>query len=155
MDLPEPTSLDASLTHITAGVNRLRQETGGPVALLGASIGANLALNQAARDPQLAAVVLLSPGLDYRGITAREPLAALNDCPVLILAAEGDAYAAMSSRELKEAAQGFVELHEYRGSTHGTDLLDASGEAREQVFLWLDQVVGPGAAPPADEPSTG
>ena len=39
------------------------------IAIVGASIGANVALNYAALDPLVKAVVLLSPGLDYKGVT--------------------------------------------------------------------------------------
>src|ERR671922_1155128 len=35
------------------------------IAIVGASIGANIALNYAASDPSIKAVVLLSPGLNY------------------------------------------------------------------------------------------
>ena len=38
------------------------------IGLAGASIGANLALLDAADDPGVMSVALLSPGIDYRGL---------------------------------------------------------------------------------------
>lgn len=38
------------------------------IAIVGASIGANVALKYAAVDPSIKAVVLLSPGLHYKGV---------------------------------------------------------------------------------------
>lgn len=45
------------------------------VAIVGASIGANVALNYAAAsDPSIKVVVLLSPGLDYKGVTTSDAI---------------------------------------------------------------------------------
>lgn len=42
------------------------------MALVGASIGANYALRALAADEKLRGAVLLSPGLDYHGVTAAD-----------------------------------------------------------------------------------
>ena len=44
------------------------------VAIIGASIGANVASNYAASYPLVKAVVLLSPGLDYKGVTTPDAI---------------------------------------------------------------------------------
>ena len=44
-------------------------------AIVGASIGANMALGLGADRPEVRGVVLLSPGLDYRGVTTADRLA--------------------------------------------------------------------------------
>ena len=41
-------------------------------AIIGASIGANMALVTAANEAEIDTVVLLSPGLDYFGVTTDE-----------------------------------------------------------------------------------
>lgn len=43
-------------------------------AVVGASIGANMALVTAAAEPAIDAVVLLSPGLDYQGVTTEDKI---------------------------------------------------------------------------------
>jgi pimeloyl-ACP methyl ester carboxylesterase len=111
------------------------------LAVAGEDLGANLALLYAARDPGIQAVVLLSPGLNYSGIETEAVLGAMKDCPVLILASEDDAYAAMSASVLKAAAEGFSELHRFPGSAHGIDLIHTSDTAAAQILEWLDSIL--------------
>ena len=71
----------------------------------GASIGANLALKAAAEGSlKPAALVLLSPGLDYAGVTTENYFAAPVTFRVLTVAARADAYAWKSALRLKAAA---------------------------------------------------
>ena len=66
------------------------------LALLGASIGANVALLSCAQLEVCQGAIALSPGLDYRGL---QPEAALADgLTALLVAAQGDAYSADSVR---------------------------------------------------------
>ena len=58
--------------------------------VIGAGIGANLGLNACVDQPGCVGMVLLSPGLDYRGITTAEAMARLTARPVLITASEND-----------------------------------------------------------------
>lgn len=44
----------------------------GRMGIVGASIGANIALRYAAEDGEIKTVVLLSPGLNYRGVAIEE-----------------------------------------------------------------------------------
>ena len=110
------------------------------IAIAGASIGANLALIYAKDDPQIQAVVLLSPGEAYRGLEIVSVMAHFRTRPVLIISAEGDTYAASSSAKLKEAAPGFCELRMFPGSAHGTDLLDAHDDMPGQILFWLGAI---------------
>jgi len=130
---------------IDAAKRALLQQGADPdnVALVGASVGANLALAYAADHGDVPAVVLVSPGLDYKGVQAEDALLAYGRRPVLLMTSEGDSYSAMSCTKLKRAAPGLCELREYKGATHGTALLDASTTAVEQVFLWLKPIIGP------------
>lgn len=113
----------------------------GNLAIAGEDLGANLALLFASRETAMQAVVLLSPGLDYSGIETEGLVGAMKDCPVLILASEDDAYAAMSASVLKAASEGFSELHRYPGSAHGIDLLFTSDTAAGQILEWLDSIL--------------
>jgi len=115
------------------------------LAIMGASIGANLALQYAVDHLDMQAIVLISPGLEYCGVKTEEAMGALGKRPCLLIVARGDAYAASSAAVLKDKAQGFSELREYGGSTHGTDLLATETTATEQILLWLDEIIGPEA----------
>lgn len=111
------------------------------VAVAGASLGANVALTYARDDPEIQAVVMVSPGADYHGFEILPIMQDFRRRPVLILAAEGDSYSADTGRRMKEAAEGFSELRLYAGSAHGTDLLVTARAATGQIFLWLNPIL--------------
>ena len=104
---------------VTAGLDYLQNKGVQKTIIIGASIGANHALIVGAQDTRVQAVVLLSPGLDYRGVTTEEATAQIKK-PVLIVASQDDAYAAESSQKLAELAH--AELIMYKTAGHGTDL---------------------------------
>lgn len=133
----------AAVADIAAAKKVLLEAGASPenIAIVGASIGANLALLYAVGDPQIQAVVLLSPGEEYRGLASEPPMKIFRERPVLVMAAEGDTYSAASSAKLKELSPGFSELRIYPGSAHGTDLLDAQADATGQILLWLEAIL--------------
>ena len=116
------------------------------IAFIGADIGANLALQCAAADAGVEAVVLLSPALSQNGIDAERAIESYGNRPCLLVCAEGDSYAALSCATLKKQAPGFIDLQMYAGSAHGTDLLAAMPLATDQILLWLKEIIGPEAA---------
>lgn len=113
------------------------------LAIVGAGLGANLALQYAVADPAMQAVVMVSPGLDYQGIQTDKAIIALANRPVLLMASKGDSYAAGSCARLKALAPSFSELREYEGAAHGVDLLSGNSLAAEQILLWLKAIIGP------------
>lgn len=132
----------AAVADIAAAKNVLVEAGADPenIAIVGASIGANLALTYARDDPQIQAVVLLSAGLTYRGLEILSLMQGFRTRPVLIMAAEGDTYSASSGAKLEELSPGFSEFRMYPGSAHGTDLLDAHVDATGQILLWLEAI---------------
>jgi len=84
---------------------------------------------------------MLSPGLTYKNLAIEKAMTELSDRPVLIMAAEGDSYAASSSATLKAAAPGYSELRTYKGTAHGTDLLSAHRTVIPQILQWLEPIV--------------
>lgn len=112
-------------------------------AVVGASIGANMALRLGADRPEVAAVVLLSPGLDYRGVTTEDQLAVYGDRPLLLVAGEDDPYSADSVRALAEAAGGAT-VQMYDAAGHGTNMFAAEPELAGLIIGWLDEHVAAG-----------
>jgi len=112
------------------------------LAIVGASLGANLALVYAQGDRDIQTVIMLSPGLDYKSIRTEPVMKKYPGRPVLLMASEEDTYSARSCAVLKEAAQGYSELRGYAGSAHGTDLLVTEQGATEQILMWLDEILG-------------
>lgn len=113
------------------------------LAVVGASIGANMALRLGAERPDVNTAVLLSPGLDYRGVTTADQLAAYGDRPVLLVAGEDDAYSADSVRALAEAAGGAT-VHLFENAGHGTDMFAAAPELSGLIIDWLDDHIAAG-----------
>ncbi len=122
-------------------VNYLRQrpEIGSVTAVVGASIGSNLALITAANMPDIQTAVLLSPGLDYRGVTTDDRLEGYGERPLLIIASASDTYAAQSSQTLHDLALGDGELIVYDGSAHGTNIFAARPELSQTIIDWLKE----------------
>ena len=108
------------------------------IAIIGGSIGANMALITAAAEPMINTAILLSPGLDYRGVTTDDVIGPYGERPILIVASEGDVFAADSSRTLSELAVGNAVLQIYDGSSHGTNMLDDVPQLSDLIVDWLD-----------------
>jgi alpha-beta hydrolase superfamily lysophospholipase len=108
-------------------------------AMIGASMGANMTLVAAANQPEVNTVVLLSPGLNYYGVTTSDALEAYGQRPILIAASSEDTYSADSSQELVKAALGESKLLTYDGAGHGTAMLQNEPELQKIILGWLDQ----------------
>ncbi len=133
----------ASLGDIDAAKRCLLDAGAHPenLAVAGEGLGANLALRYALQSPDIQAVVMVSPGLDYNGITTEEAIKQLKDCPALLAVCEGDAYGAMSASALKAAAPVFAELRSWPGAAHGTDLFAVHPESMQYILQWLNRIL--------------
>ncbi len=108
-------------------------------AVVGASIGANMALRLGVDRPEIQTIVLLSPGQDYFGVTTNDQVVLFGERPLLIVASEEDSYAAESSRILADLAQGESRLEMYTGAGHGTQMFRAKPELQTLILAWLNQ----------------
>lgn len=109
------------------------------VALLGASIGANVAIISCAEQEVCRGAIALSPGLDYRGTKPEAALAeGLADRAALLVAAHGDSGSANSVRQLFASAGGDVTARITPGRAHGTRLFDSDYPTTSRLLLhWL------------------
>jgi dienelactone hydrolase len=134
--------MDAALDYLhKSGVDPER------TAIVGADLGANVALQYAAERPEVNAVALVSPGLNYGGISAEKALEQFGRGALFFVSGSGDAYSSDSARRLHEKAVGFAELREYPGGAHGTDLFTVSENATAQLLDWLSTVLSPSKKP--------
>jgi dienelactone hydrolase len=106
------------------------------IGIAGASIGANLAALAAASDPAFAAIALLSPSLDYRGLRIETPMRKLAR-PALLVASDDDPYAARSARELQRAGGGARELIVVHQAGHGTAMLSRDADLVRTLVDWF------------------
>jgi len=111
-------------------------------AIVGASMGANMALVSGTAEARVKALVLLSPGLNYYGVQTEDPIAKYGKRPVLIVVSRDDSYAAASSQKLSELAQGAVQLQLYEHAGHGTEMLERQPELGALILSWLNQQLG-------------
>jgi len=123
---------------IRAALDYLAEQVSGKYFLIGASIGANLVLIEAAADPRVAGVVLLSPGSDYHGVKPGEYAEGYGDRPALLVAAGDDAYSEKSVGALGELLAD-PELKVYPSGGHGTYLFGSRPEVRALIADWLEK----------------
>lgn len=117
------------------------------IALAGASIGANLALQYQAEHPEIKAAVLLSPGLDYRGIKAK-PLAQriLPEQSVFLVGAKEDLRSSGNScADMAEMLFNLLQSKNKKlkivdGQEHGTDMFHTAPEIMDEIVKWLREI---------------
>src|SRR3989344_2272608 len=96
----------ASIVDVESGIEYLVQRGMKEISIAGASIGANLALVYAAEHPNIHSVILLSPGLDYRGVNTEAVAPKISEpTRVYLIASQEDDYSAASVRDLYENLQ--------------------------------------------------
>jgi pimeloyl-ACP methyl ester carboxylesterase len=104
------------------------------VVAVGASVGANAAINFAAND-DIDAAILLSPSLDYRGLKTEGAIISYNK-PTLIVTSQDDSYSYESSKKLDEISEA-TRLIVYGKAAHGTHLFKAT-DIDKVIAGWLE-----------------
>jgi pimeloyl-ACP methyl ester carboxylesterase len=108
------------------------------LGIIGASIGANLALIGCAYDERCVTVIALSPGLDYLGVRTDGAIPNLHDRSALLVAALDDFDSADSVKTLITLAEGELGAQLYDGDRHGTQLLTApDAPAIRLIANWM------------------
>lgn len=108
----------------------------GAIAVVGASLGANLAAQASATLPTVRGVALISPSLEYRGVRLDAALMRqLGDRSVWMAASRDDPYALRSVKELAVSGKPEPHLSDTRG--HGTRLLEADPAVAAALVDWL------------------
>ncbi len=106
------------------------------ICLIGASLGANVALNYAAEHPEVPAIVLLSPGLEYAGVETPAAWRRYGKRPVFIAASPGDRYAFETVRRLAATRPDpACRVVAGPGLKHGVDMLD--DEMTQKLLGWM------------------
>ncbi len=138
-DTTVPDEAYGKMRHdVEAAVAYLRTKGCTEISIVGASIGANLALVVAADDPGISNVVLLSPGLDYKGVSLEGPIVAYGERPLLIVVSKEDQYSAKSGLLLDSEARGYHVLEIYEGAGHGTKMLNREPSLESMLISWLN-----------------
>ena len=112
------------------------------LAIIGGSIGANVALISCAQVEVCRGAIALSPGLDYRGVRPESALVdGLADRAALLVASQHDASSATAIRQMFLKAKGDVSARIYRGRAHGTRLFDSEYHSVSAMIInWLTEL---------------
>jgi dienelactone hydrolase len=114
-----------------------RPDAGGRIGILGASLGATLAVIEAVDDQAVASVALLSPSLDYRGLRVDAAARKYGTRPMLLVASDDDGYAARSARDLKKGAETRREILVLPHAGHGTRMLTENPDLVQALVDWF------------------
>lgn len=118
------------------------------IIVIGASIGANLAIDAAARYPQITKVVMLSGGLDYHGVLT-EPAAKKSNvsatggsasggnCQMFLVASADDDYSLESHRTLAKILGPRATVKEFTTAGHGTTMFSHEPKLIDEIVAWL------------------
>lgn len=138
----------AMVKDVRAAVAYLRAKGCSHVALVGAELGANLAINEAADDPAVVDVVLLSPGVDYKGVISTDAVRRYGERPLLLVASQDDVYGARSVTTLDRAAVGPHTVKLLDGAGKGTTMLNRDPTLESLLLGWIQaHWAAQGAAP--------
>lgn len=110
------------------------------MSIVGASIGANLALKYLAQNEKINIAVLLSPGLNYRGVTTKDLVTKLDkNKRVLFVGSEDDNY----SKEYIDELYGLIpegaikQKQIYKDAGHGTTMLERKADCAETIINFI------------------
>ena len=111
---------------------------GDAIAIVGASLGASLALLAAVDAPQARWLALLSPSLDYRGLrTDMALIKRLGARSIWLAASDQDPLALRTLRDIAAEPSGAREQHVVAGLAHGTTLLERDPDLGRALVDWL------------------
>jgi acetyl esterase/lipase len=113
----------------------------GSIGLAGASIGANLAVLDAADDAGVRSIAMLSPGIDYRGLRTEAAMKRFGARPALLAGSTRDPYAARSIRQLTAIGPGLREVRLTDAVAHGTVLLSRDPELIPALVDWYKRTL--------------
>lgn len=118
------------------------------IGVVGASIGANLALDALSRYVRLPTAVLLSAGLNYRGIETRPAARNLRlGQSVFFVGGEGDIQGTESAADMANTIATDLpgaarrEVVRWGDSEHGTNLFRPHPELLTKIVQWLQSTI--------------
>jgi len=136
LDATEP-DWAAMSADLKAGAARLTKAGAKKISIVGAGLGANLALAYAASGAPVQSLILLSPGLNIKGHRPSQTIEAAAALPMLIAAGSNDTHAVNAARYLNNQASGPKQIVTLPGRARGTTLLDEHPSFEDQVLNWL------------------
>lgn len=131
----------AKIKDVEAAVAYLEKTYGlrtADLVLVGASIGANLALQYAAAHADVPGAVLLSPGLNYRDIATMPLIQSLTRDRHLFLAGSADdEISGPAVEKLTERSLAQTDVKQFTDAGHGTRMFETYPAFLEEIADWV------------------
>jgi len=130
-----------SIKDVEASIEYLRQQGTDiqRLSVIGASFGANLALQFLQANQDLFTGVLISPGLNYRGIETGKFAKTLSSSQsVLLIAGEQDTQTQKTINQLPGLIPGKTTILTYPTKAHGTNLFKEHPKLIIRILNWLN-----------------
>ncbi|MFA6953181.1 MAG: alpha/beta fold hydrolase [Patescibacteria group bacterium] len=109
------------------------------IAIVGASIGANLALQEMGYKPEYKIVVAISAGSDYRGIQPAPFISSYkSNQRILFIASHEDTESAIASQSFFDQTQAQKKLIMLDNAGHGTNIFLNSPQTLADAISWLN-----------------
>lgn len=132
-----------SVFDIDAAVEFLRSKGSEKIHMGGASIGANMVLQYAAKHPEIASAMLLSPGIDYRGIHTDIWMDNIKpNQAILLVASDDDIYSFTTVKTLFDRSSNLPmrDVKLLTGAGHGTTMLEKNPGFIDELVIWLKKI---------------
>lgn len=132
-----------SIEDVRTGIKYQKEEGASPIFVAGASIGANLALNILAEDPEIEGAILLSAGLDYRGVETLPAAKKIRpDQSVYVVAAKDDGNCGKMAEEIFNVlATDRKKLEVFDIGGHGTNIFWKHPDLMDRLVRWLQELI--------------
>lgn len=132
-----------SINDVIASINFLKEHGAEDslISIVGASIGANLAIDYASINNLISNVVVLSPGLNYHGIRADIDIKKLNkEQNILLVGSKDDSNVNEDYKQidiLKKTSGAKSEVKIYDNGGHGTDILEKHPDLEDNIVGFI------------------
>ena len=108
----------------------------GCLGVAGGSLGANVALIYGATDDRVRTTVMLSPGLNYLGLSTQTAMGDFDPRPSLMMATADDDYSVNTMSTLSSESSVAMSAT-FPGDAHGASILAAHPDALAQTLAWF------------------
>jgi len=136
-DTLDESDYGAMVQEVAAAAVWLRSHGATSVTVIGARLGASLALHAGAADPEIANIVLLSPGLNIHGFKVSAALASYGARPMLLVASSTDTSGARAAEAISKNAQGDADFELLDDAGVGVRMLNRSPDLEGLIISWL------------------
>ncbi len=134
------TDLDVVIKYLVKE-KKVKEEN---IILCGASLGANICLIYATKNPHVKNLILLSPGWEYVGLKLEEPAkkVAVKSSNILFCASPRDAYSYSSTRQIMKIMKSFGQeatFLEGKDAQHGVEMFEK--KFLDDLIFWINSLI--------------